>query len=213
MEIATLNTRYLTRSPLKVRVIRVDSPTRFWVQLDNSKEDFKDLMEDLARRMTRRSRFPHYRVYDVRLDDLVVVQEGRRWHRGIVLQIQGDGTVSIDLRDWGRLVERHYTEIYILEDRFCELEWQAISCALAHTGPLQLRITWPRRARELIKFLIDRREAWINIIGDVEEEAAIVNVKIRTECGTETKNVKDILVDLGHAQHTEGLLEPVDPSI
>ncbi|KYN33838.1 hypothetical protein ALC56_11810 [Trachymyrmex septentrionalis] len=53
MEIATLNTKYLTRSPLKVKVIRMDSPTLFWVQLDNSKEDFKDLMEDLARRITR----------------------------------------------------------------------------------------------------------------------------------------------------------------
>ena len=169
-------------------------------------------MEDLARRITR-SRFLHYRVYDVRLDDMVVVQEGQRWHRGIVLQIQGDGTVSIDLRDWGRLMERRYSEICILEDRFRELEWQAIPCALAHTGPLHLRNTWPRRARELIKFLIDRRETWINIIGDVEEEAAIVNVKIRTECGTEMKNVKDVLVDLGHTQHTEGMLELVDLSI
>ena len=121
MEIATLNTKYLTCSSLKVKVIRIDSPTLFWVQLDNSKEDFKDLMEDLARRITR-SRFLHYRVYDVRLDDMVVVQEGRRWHRGIVLQIQGDGTVSIGLRDWDRLMERRYSEICILEDRFRELE-------------------------------------------------------------------------------------------
>ncbi|KYN40079.1 hypothetical protein ALC56_05486 [Trachymyrmex septentrionalis] len=136
MEIATLNTKYLTCSSLKVKVIRIDSPTLFWVQLDNSKEDFKDLMEDLVRRMTRRSRFLHHRVYDVYLDDMVVIQE----HRGIILQIRGDGTVSIDLRDWGRLVERRYSEIYILEDRFRELEWQAIPCTIAHTEPFQLRI-------------------------------------------------------------------------
>ncbi|KYN14656.1 hypothetical protein ALC57_13135 [Trachymyrmex cornetzi] len=54
MEIATLNTKYLTRSPLKVKVIRVDSPSLFWVQLNNSQEDFEDMMEDLAYRMKRR---------------------------------------------------------------------------------------------------------------------------------------------------------------
>ncbi|XP_018369121.1 PREDICTED: uncharacterized protein LOC108765089 [Trachymyrmex cornetzi] len=144
---------------------------------------------------------------------MVVIQEGRKWHRGVVLQIRGDGMVSVGLKDWGRLVERRHFEIYVLEHRYRELEWQAIPCALAHIGPYQPKDTWLRRARELTKFLIDRREAWISIVGDVEEEAAIVNLEIRNECGTKMKNVKDILIDLGHAQHTEGMLEPVEPSI
>ena len=63
--------------------------------------------------MTRRNRFLYHRVYDVHLDDMVVIQERRRWHHGIVLQIRGDERVSIGLRDWGRLVERRYSEIYI----------------------------------------------------------------------------------------------------
>ena len=42
MEIATLNTKYLTRSPLKIKVIRVDSSSLFWIQLNNNQEDFKD---------------------------------------------------------------------------------------------------------------------------------------------------------------------------
>jgi len=36
MKIACLNTRFLTRSPLKARIVKVDSPTKFWVQLHNS---------------------------------------------------------------------------------------------------------------------------------------------------------------------------------
>jgi len=40
MEIECMNTRLLTRSPLAVKIIKVDSPTWFWVQLKNSHEDF-----------------------------------------------------------------------------------------------------------------------------------------------------------------------------
>jgi len=47
----------------------------------------------------------------------------------------------------------------------------------------------------------------------VEKEAAIMNLEIRNECETEMKNVKDIFINLGHVQHTEGILEPVNPLI
>jgi len=213
MEIARFNTRFLTRSPLKVKIIKVDSLSLFWVQLHNSQEDFKELMEDLNRRMARRSRFLHYRIDDIRLDNVVAIHEGRKWHRGMVTQIRGDGTTVITLLDWGRIVERPYFEIYLLEDRFRELEWQAIPCGLAHTGPNPAKKTWPRRARELTKFLIERREGWISIVGHIEEEAALVTLEVKTESGNETKNLKNLLIDLGYARHTEKALETLHPSI
>ena len=40
----------------------------------------------------------------------------------------------------------------------------------------------------------------------------LVKLEIRNECGTEVKNVKDILIDLGHARHSEKILEAVQPS-
>jgi len=48
----------------------------FWVQFHNSQEDFKELMEDLNRRMARRSRFLHYRLDNIRLDNIVAIHEG-----------------------------------------------------------------------------------------------------------------------------------------
>ena len=55
MEITCINTRLLTRNPLKARTIKVDSFTKFWVQLHNSHEDFKELIDELTRRMMRRA--------------------------------------------------------------------------------------------------------------------------------------------------------------
>ena len=57
---------------------------------------------------------------------LVAIRENREWQRGIITDVNGDGTVAISLRDWGRNVERRLFEVYILEDRFCQLEWQGM---------------------------------------------------------------------------------------
>ena len=112
MEIAILNTKYLTCSPL-------NSFSLFWVQLNNSQEDFKNLMEDLARRMTKSiSTFPSLRC-SLRRNGCY--SRGTKISYIEVSQTQGNGTVSIDLRDWGHLVERCYSEIYILEDKFRKL--------------------------------------------------------------------------------------------
>jgi len=79
-----MNTRLLTRSPLAVRIIKVDSPTRFWVQLKNSHEDFKEMLDDLGRRMTRRGRQLRHRPDHVKEGELVAVKEGRGCQRGFV---------------------------------------------------------------------------------------------------------------------------------
>ena len=199
MEIATLNTKYLTRSPLKVKVIRADSPcsgynlitakkiSRIWWKI--SPAEWRDEVGFYISHPSLRCSLRRYgyRPRGTKIASRYRTPDSRRQY-GLNQS-----------KRLGPSCGTSYSEIYILEDRFCELEWQAIPCALAHIGPFQLRNTWPRRARELIKFFIDRREAWINIIGDVEDEAAIVNLEIRTEYGTEMKNIKDILVDLGHA--------------
>jgi len=39
------------------------------------------------------------------------------------------------------------------------------------------------------------------------------HLKIRNECRIEMKNVKSIFIDLGHAQYSKEMLEPMDPSI
>ena len=176
MEINHIDTGLLTRSPLKVRIIKADSPTLIWVQLQNSAEDFDEMLDELQRRMTRRSRVLHQRPEDLQPDEIVAVHDRRKWQRGVILNTQGDGTATILLKDWARIIERPYCEIYQLEDRFRELEWRAIPCALAHTGPCPVKRVWSRRTRELLRFLIEQREGWIVIIDDVEREASLVKL-------------------------------------
>lgn len=212
LEIPTYNTRFLARGRLPVKIVRVESPTLFWVQLQNSQEDFKEMLDDLKRRMMRRSKNLHLRHDILHLDEIVAVQEGRSWQRGMITQIRGDATVVIALKDWGRTIERPCFETYILGDQFRELEWQAIPCALAYTGPDPSRNMWPRRTKELTRFLVDRRDGWISITGNLRGEAALVRLEIKNECGTEIKSLKNILIDLGHAKHSEKILERVHPS-
>jgi len=213
MEIGHINTGFLTRSPLKVKIIKVDSPTLIWVHLQNSAEDFEELLEELQRRMTRRSRLLHHRPDDIKPDEIVAVHDRHRWQRGVVLDTHEDGTATILLKDWARVIERLFSDIYQLEDRFRDLEWRAIPCALAHIGPCPVRRVWPRRARELLKFLIEQREGWITIVGDIEEQAALVKLETKNDCGSEVLDVKDILMKLGHARDTANILESAYPSV
>jgi len=96
------------------------------VQLENQREDFQELLEDLTRRMTRRGRCLRYRPDPILLGEIVAIRERKGWQRGIVTQLGEGDMVTIALRDWGRAIQRPYHDIYILEDRFRELEWQAI---------------------------------------------------------------------------------------
>lgn len=98
---------------------------------------------------------------------MVAIREGRKWQRGILTQIRGDGTAVVALRDWGRIIERPCYDLYILEDKFRQLEWQTIPCALAHTGPDPAKKKWSRRTRQLTQFLMERHEGWISIVGDI----------------------------------------------
>jgi len=149
MEIKCVNTRHLTRRSLKVKIVKVDSPTVFlWIQLENSREDFEELLEDLTRRMTRRARLLRHRPDHILPDELVAVREGRGWQRGIVTQLGRGDLVTIALRDWGRAIQRPVHDIYILEDRFRELEWQAIPCGLAHVQPIGGKLRWASKGLE-----------------------------------------------------------------
>jgi len=188
MEIKCFNTRHLTRGSLKVKVVRVDSPTFLWVQLENQREDFQELLEDLSRRMTRRGRCLRYRPDPIMLGEIVAIREGKGWQRGIVTQVGEGDMVTIALRDWGRAIQRPYHDIYILEDRFRELEWQAIPCGLAHIQPVGGRTRWPRRAKELTRLLLEKREGWIRIVDSIRDEAAVIALELNR--GSLTRNIR-----------------------
>jgi len=213
MEIKCFNTRYLTRGSLKVRIVKVDSPTFIWVQLENSREDFEEFLEDLTRRMTRRGRLLRHRPDHVLPDELVAVREGKGWQRGIVTQLGKGDLVTVALRDWGRAIQRPVYDIYILEDRFRELEWQAIPCGLAHIQPIGGRPRWPRKARELTRLLLEKREGWIRILGSIRDEAAIIALELKRESLDEMGSLTDLLIGMGCAQYTDNKIAAAMPGI
>jgi len=213
MEIKCFNTKHLTRGSLKIRIVKVDSPTFLWVQLENSREDFEELLEDLTRRMTRRGRLLRHRPDHILPNEIVAVREGKGWQRGIVTQLGTGDMVTIALRDWGRAIQRPYHDIYILEDRFRELEWQAIPCGLAHIQPVGARARWPRRAKELTKLFLERREGWMRILGSIREEAAVIALELRRESMDEMSSLTDLLIGMGCAQHTDKEIAPAIPGI
>jgi len=199
MEVKCFDTRHLTRGSLKMRIVKVNSPTFIWVQLENSREDFEELLEDLTRRMTRRARLLRHRPDHILPDELVAIREGKGWQRGIVTQVGKGDLVTVALRDWGRTIQRPVYDMYLLEDRFRELEWQAIPCGLAHIQPIGGRSRWPRRARELTRLLLEKREGWIKILGSIRDEAAIIALEVKRESMDEMSSLTDLLVEMGCA--------------
>lgn len=213
MDIECIDTRFLTRGQLKVKVMKVNSPAFFWVQLENSREDLEELVEDLTRRMTRKARFLHLPPDHILPDEIVAIREGKAWQRGIVTRIERGDKVTISLRDWGRTIQRPMFEIFTLEDRFRELPWQAIPCGLANIEPVGSRKRWPRRVIELTKTLLERREGWIRIQGSVGDEAAIVNYEPKRESDDELRDLKEMLVRMGCGQDSHVTMVPTVPGI
>ena len=214
MEIACINPRFLPSSPLDCKIVNVLSPTLFWVQLIERKEAFENLLYRLQCKMTlRKSRHLRHQIDHVTLGELVAIQEESRWQRGVVLAIHGDGSISVALRDWGRVIRKSLWEVYHLEECFRYLEWQAIPCALAYTGPNPLTPIWPKRTKDITRLLAEGQRGRVTIIGTKKEEAALVKLELKNTHSREVRNFKDLLITIGCSRHTENILEGVTPCL
>ena len=213
MDIRRINTKDLSRGSLHVRVIKVDSPTLLWVQFYHAREDLEELLEDLSRRMARRGRRLIHNPDRVLPDEYVAVCEGKTWQRGVVMSLEGRDTVIVALKDWGRVIRRPITDMYILEDRFREMDWQAIPCGLAHLGPVGLRPRWPRKSRALTRTLLGRREGWMRILEPVETYGAVITLNLRRESEDEMGSLQDLLIAMGCAQRTDAKIVSAIPGI
>ncbi|KYN14509.1 hypothetical protein ALC57_13278 [Trachymyrmex cornetzi] len=194
MNFRCVNTRKLSRGPLKVRIIKVNT-------LGHAREDLEELSEELTHRMARKGRFLRQNPYRVLPDELVAIREGKTWQRGVVVRLESKNMVTVALRDWGRIIQRPIEDMHVLEDRFRELNWQAIPCGLDHLCPIGARSRWPRRSRELTRLLLERREGWMRIIRSIENEGAVITFEPRRESEDEMSSLKNLLISMGCAQH------------
>jgi len=69
------------------------------------------------------------------------------------------------------------------------------------------------KVKELTKFLLDRQEGWITILGTLKDEAALVKVKVQSELRNNDINLKETLILLGYAQDYEQIRVGAHPSV
>lgn len=212
MEIESIDVSWLTRKPLAVKIIRVESPSLIWVHLENGDIDFKNMMGDLQRRMKQREPYILYQPDPVEVDQIVAIKEGNKWQRGYVLNVTGQHA-HVALKDWGRTVWRPFHECYELQDQFRELHWRAIPCGLTYIGPFQPTDTWPSKATAMTRNLANGRRGWISIKLPVNcSVAALVELSIDNTQG-ETYDLAEMLVRLGYVKRVSKITVDVFPAV
>lgn len=216
MDIQYLRTDLLTRNRLEATIVRVKSPHLFWIQLQNSAKDLQDLEEELKFRMDRKSSYLHLFPNAMRINEDVAIKEGNSWKRGFIKEINQDTlTTKIILADWGRLVQRRMCDVYILEDRFKELTWQALLCGLAYTEPVENTKTWPKLTRDICQVMLQNKKGWINIVNPPRDGAAFVKLEVQTRNTpfNTIYNARDTLIKMGLAKISTQADASVYPSI
>lgn len=204
MEIEYVNTRLLTRGALEARIIKVNSPTQFWVHIGKAREYLDELVDDLTHRMKRKGHLLHLLPHSVNVGDAVAIREGKHWQRGIVATIRGN-TVAIALLDWGRSIIRSIHEIFQLERQFRDLGWLAIPCGLSHVQPVAPQEKWSPKTKKLAKLLMEKREGWMKIRSTPTDQVALIDfsLKPRSEDSDEITDLRKQLILVGHAEHMD----------
>jgi len=137
------------------------SPLRFWVQLQSNEEAFKKLQIKLKCKMAISKRIMEI----IEENQTVVVMYRKLWQRGLISGISKEKRIiQIHLKDIGKQIWLPSSKIYILEDEFKKLPWQAIACALAYTGSDPPASTWPNATKKFSCIIAEGCKGWIHVI-------------------------------------------------
>lgn len=190
MEIKSIDALLLTRGPLAIRVVEVESPGRFWIQVENGREALKKLQEDLEYKMGKKRSmiWPHH----VRTGTIVAVKRNGRWERGVVGAIRGQ-QVTVELKDWGRMMTTSAGNLYHLPRMFYDFPWCAFPCSLGNTYPNGNHATWAAAACHFMQTTTMGSKGWIRIQGAEEDGTAMVQMTIETAKGQ--KDVNRLIVE------------------
>jgi len=71
----------------------------------------------------------------------------------------------------------------------------------------------PRKAKELTRILLEKREGWMRILGSIRDEAAVIALELRRESIDEMSSLTDLLVGMGCAQYTDKEIATAIPGI
>lgn len=214
MSIEPIGTEALSRSTMGVRVVKVISPTLFWVHLTHCDAQFDELLEDLDEYMNRKRDKLRLIPYFVKEDDVVAVPTKRGWQRAIVIRFNDDDdTVQLMMRDWGAFKRHSKNELYRLENHFREPAWHAIPCGLAYAGPTTQGSNWSETTRRLTRTLAENREGWFRIIKPVKNEGALIRLSIIRRKGEFARDLLQDLINLGEVERTTTPAVTVYPTV
>ncbi|KAL0130263.1 hypothetical protein PUN28_002099 [Cardiocondyla obscurior] len=190
--IRKINLRNLARAEFEVRIIKVETPDTFYVQLKNGADDHEELNEYLQRRMERIGQNKSLFMEQIFVGMEIVTKERGKWYRGIIEEIKEERKIIINLKDIGRRMETEKYNCYELEERFKETPWQANKCSLALIEPRTSR-GWTDKDIKTFKYLIEGYKGWIKIKECINEHHAVVEL---TKAATGLEEAKDVVQEM-----------------
>ncbi|XP_020296918.1 tudor domain-containing protein 5-like [Pseudomyrmex gracilis] len=147
-------------------------------------------------------------VYSIDIGD-------KTWQRGIRTKDLGENGVFVFLRDWGTVVHRQKNHIYVLEDKFRELPWQAIPCGLAFTAPDNFAPYWSKRANVMMRLTCEGKGGLMRVRGIAgnRHKEAYVDLKIQMENGGDAVYIRSLLKSLGYTRDVPKVKTETQPFI
>lgn len=210
MEIQSINTAYLHPGHQEVRVVCVESPLLFWVQLRCNEKIYEKLQNRLQIRMATNRKL----ITTIQEDQAVSVIYNNLWHRGIIIRVSRIiEAAEIFLKDIGRKVCLPRNELYELDSEFRTLPWRAITCGLAYTGSEPPTPTWPEVNKNLARIVAEGNKGWINIVQPLWKGAALVDLRLQSINFDASYDFKEALIKLGIARHSKNIMEHVSPAV
>lgn len=213
MSISTINTKDLSRGTMQARIVKVISPTLFWIHLAHCKAHFDEFLEDLSIYMERKKDKLRLIPFHLALNTVVAVKTRGGWQRGIVIRFNEDDTAQLFLRDWGSFVRHSQFELYRLEKQFLEEAWHAVPCGLANAAPVPQGQGWDQGTKALTKLLMEDHTGWFRIIEPIRAEGAAIQLRIVRQRDEGAVDMLKTLIQLGHAQRTEELSMTAFPAV
>ncbi|EFN68866.1 hypothetical protein EAG_04409 [Camponotus floridanus] len=210
MEIESIDTTYLRPGHQEVRIVCVESPLLFWVQLRSVEKLYEKLQNKLQIKMAANKKL----MTNIREDQAVSVMYNGLWHRGIITRVSRIiEAAEIFLKDIGRKICLPHNELYELDHEFRKLPWQAIMCGLAYTGSELPTPIWPEVNKNLARIIAEKNMEWINIVQPLWKGAALVNLQVQSINFDASYDFTEALIKLGIARHNKNIMEHVSPAV
>jgi len=201
-----------------VEIIRVSSPLLFWVRLRNGEENLRDLLTDLATSMDQKGRHLSLTPRQITEELLVATRYKNEWQRGEVVEVDlACGRALVTLGDLGLTRWIPSEDLYILEEQYQQLPWQAIACGLAHIAPPAPTNKWPQKTRALCRLLAEKEKGEMLFTYPLRPGAALVELDIHgpgdEEMAPKIFNLKEELIHLGHIRADQKITVDTFPAV